>query len=57
MTTTTHRYRRVLLGVFSVRFVCSCGWRTSVVRRNETDIAYAQWQGHRDLSLYGPGKP
>lgn len=48
-----HRYRRVNLGTFSVRYVCSCGWRSSVVRRNEDESAYAQWQGHSDLARVG----
>lgn len=50
---TAHRYRRVNLGTFSVRFVCSCGWKTSVVRRDESSTAYAQWQGHADLARFG----
>lgn len=42
-----HRYRRVLIGTNSLRFVCSCGWQTSIVRRDEDTAAYAQWDGHR----------
>lgn len=45
---TSHRYRRVNVGTFSMRLICSCGWRTSIVRRNESSTAFAQWQGHSD---------
>lgn len=47
-----HRYRRQYLGTASLQLVCSCGWRTSVVRRWDSDIAYSQWQGHVDLERF-----